>query len=373
MLKEYRCGVGSPPPHPACLWQSHNNQKKNAAWLDGHIPALDGLRGLAAIVVVVFHVQNTPLPGGFIGVGIFFVLSGYLITSLLLREYEGTGQISLLRFYLRRALRLMPALWALLLITLLVVYVWDHSIFAREARDAGASLLYASNWTRALRTQDMRYFTHTWSLAVEEQFYLLWPAVLYVCIRRGGTRLVLRTALIVAACSWLWRIVLLIVGARWRRVYGLDTCLEFPMWGCALAAWLHGKNAIALPRRCAVAALAAIIFAAVMPQSGETGFFYYFAYTAVTWLAAALILDAVHNPHSCVRRILCWPPLMQLGVVSYSVYLWHFVCCIFLERMQASGLAAQMGTIAWGTLLALLSFALIERPFLRLKARFSAG
>lgn len=270
---------------------------------------------------------------------------------------------------MRRVLRLMPALWAMVLVTLVAVWLWQPGRFARELRDAGWVMLYASNWVRALRSYDMGYFRHTWTLALEEQFYLLWPVLMYFLVRRGKARLVLRVALILAVLSWLWRIGLLAQGARWKRVYGLDTLLELPLWGCALAAWRHGREDIVMRPQWALAALAAVLVAAVM-QPWETGLFYSFGYTFAGWLTAAMILDVTYNRRSLLRRWLCWPPLVQLGAVSYGFYLWHYVLPRLLRLAQTSTLVEQMATIIGGTAAAMLSFYIVERPFLRLKKRF---
>src|SRR5437764_8189485 len=147
-------------------------------------PALDGLRGVAIIGVFAHHARVPFLAGGFIGVDVFFVLSGFLITALLLQEAEETRRISLRAFYIRRALRLLPAL-AVLLGALLLVPRAFGMMRTDAALVSTVSALYASNWVRAFGVLDLEVVSHTWSLSIEEQFYLLWPPVVSVAVALG--------------------------------------------------------------------------------------------------------------------------------------------------------------------------------------------
>ena len=370
---------------------AQNNVWKGAESAAGYIPALDGLRGIAVMLVVLYHRPLRMATAGFIGVDVFFVLSGYLICGLLLREYEATGKISLLRFYMRRILRLMPALWVFVLVIITVVW-YREGILLRPAKGGpytgtlqqtldGAlyTVLYIVNWTRANMEDSAGWFHHTWSLAVEEQFYLLWPALLCFLVRRGGARRVFWAALALAFFSWCWRVLLLKLEWPLSRLYfGTDTRFDALMWGCALAALLHGKEAVAAPaaqqwlRFGAVVALGALLYAGcIMKISLWTSkWFYGYGCVAVAWLVVLIIFDATHNPRSFLRPLLCWSPLVQLGVISYGVYLWHTVVCGFFRWSNPSIFAEQMVTIFGGIAAAALSFYIVERPFLRLKKRF---
>ena len=342
------------------------------------------------MLVVLYHHPLRMATAGFIGVDVFFVLSGYLICGLLLREYETTGKISLFHFYVRRALRLMPALWVLALITITVVW-YRESILLRSAKGIYAgtlqqtldsalyTVLYIVNWMRALKGDGASWFHHTWSLAVEEQFYLIWPALLYFLVRHGGARRVFWAALALAFFSWGWRVFLLRQGSPCSRLYfGTDTRFDALMWGCALAALMHGKGAIAAPvaqqwsRFCAVFALGALLYAgSVMKISLWTSkWFYGYGCVAVAWLVVLIIFDATYNPRSWVRNIFCWQPLVQLGVISYGVYLWHTVVGGFFRWSNPTLFADKMVTLFGGIAVAMLSFYIVERPFLRLKKRF---
>ena len=350
---------------------------------DTYVPALDGLRGIAITLVLLLHLPGVRAFGGFIGVDVFFVLSGYLITSLLLREFGQTGTVSLPRFYMRRFLRLMPALWALLLGTLAALWLLDASAFREALPEAPWALLYVGNWAGGFG-RALDWFLHTWSLAVEEQFYLLWPALLWWCMARGGARRVLHAALALALLSWLWRVALQGYGTHWLRLYhGLDTRLDAPMWGCALAAWMHSRGSVQLSARAgqwlrcgACVAFAVVLVLAFALDAGRgaeeaVALFLRCGSVLVAWLAALMIFDAVGNPHSLLRPLLCWPPLVWWGVMSYSLYLWNSVVSRLLQRyVPLPAWAEAPAFLALSALLAVLSFYVIERPFLRLKKRF---
>lgn len=350
----------------------------------GYVPAFDGLRGAAVTLMVLFHALHlTGMPvfsGAYVSLDVFFVLSGYLITGLLLKEFEQTGKISLPRFYMRRFLRLMPALWAVIVATLVLVHVFDAVSFPRVQREAWWSALYISNWMRA-SGHFMDYLSHTWSLAVEEQFYLLWPLLLYFLAKRRGVKTVFFAALALALLSWFWCAALASFGGKpwWRVYHGLDTRLDALMWGCALAAWAHGRGRIqegaarALPLL-SVLACAGLLGISVAPGLGlEWPGFYLYGSTVVAWMTLAMIADIRYSPRSWLRAALEWRPLVGLGVISYGVYLWHLLIPLLLAHRQAPVPAIRAATLVCAVPLALLSFWLLERPFLRMKTRFAAN
>src|SRR5690606_29978886 len=201
-------------------------------------PALDGLRGIAIMMVMIFHATPQMLIGGFIGVDIFFVLSGFLITTLLIREQDFNQRVNLGRFYFRRLLRLAPALLFLLAVfSCASLYFLVHEVRQKFIVDTGITFLYLSNWARAFGLHPPDYLGHTWSLAIEEQFYLLWPLLLMLmmkCARRRTVWLLLTFGLV--GCALAWRIYLSINDATAMRLYnGLDTRADALMIGCALA------------------------------------------------------------------------------------------------------------------------------------------
>ena len=345
----------------------------------GNVPGLTGLRGVAIAVVVAGHamlIANvTGLPGFFIGVDLFFALSGFLITSLLVNEWARTGSISLARFYARRALRLLPAL-GLFLASALVLLPWYQPAGAREgvARAIVATALYVQNFAWVYgKTHDL---THLWSLAEEEQFYLVWPVVLVLLIRiRLGHRAilgVLATALTldVAGCAFLYH-----AGGP----HGAPFFLRFTpvrsealIAGCILGV-LYSSSLLPSPNRLGRALpfagiLAFALFSWILPEVGERDPRLYEG----GWLVVALVCAAC--VYTCLADPLPWPfraltlrPVTYLGQISYALYIWHWpLLTMWPGTLLPVGLrvAAAVGC-------AILSFHLVEKPFLRLKARFA--
>lgn len=187
------------------------------------IPELDGVRGIAILAVFLNHTQPT-LSGGFLGVDLFFALSGFLITGILLNEFNRTGSISLRSFYYRRALRLLPAL----VVFLLVCAPWAHW------QATTATMFYFANWHSF---EFLGPLVHTWSLSVEEQFYIAWPVVLLLLLRLKLSKTAIAAGLItIIALIFIWRLYLLKSGASWERAYkGTDTHTEGLLIGCVIA------------------------------------------------------------------------------------------------------------------------------------------
>jgi peptidoglycan/LPS O-acetylase OafA/YrhL len=354
----------------------------------GHRPALDGMRGLAILSVLLAHVWFHPTKpqlfhGGFIGVDVFFVLSGFLITALLLQEHQRTGRIRLGRFYLRRALRLLPALLGLLVICWLSPPGWGlKDDLARLRADTRSVLLYYHNWRAGLARDVSLPFLHFWSLAVEEQFYLVWPVALASLLACGARR------------RWLAGLTLLgvvvpavlrnclpsgAIPAKARLYYCTDTRLDALSLGCLLAlvaSWGLGPSSERGRRLLRVAAwvaavvllghgLRATMFGAYMFRAG---------FTLVALSAVVLLAALLWEAPPLLRRLLEVRPLGWLGRISYGTYLWNmpliFVVLRVAQRcpdwLQITLLVA--APIAAGA----VSFFCLERPFLRLKSHLGA-
>ena len=204
-----------------------------------HVPELDGLRGIAIIVVLIHHqLTSFSLKGGFLGVDLFFVLSGFLITSLLLSEFERTGSISIRKFYMRRVLRLGPALALYLIACVIVAYYTQQISLSRQLKLIAYALLYSTNWRMAFNWDPVLDPTAIiWSLSIEEQFYLVWPLLLFGCLALGLKRKFMAVglvAVIIGIC--LHRNTLLANGAHLTRLYyGTDTRADALLVGCLTA------------------------------------------------------------------------------------------------------------------------------------------
>jgi len=308
-----------------------------------YLPGLDGLRALAVAAVVAYHVDLGWAQGGLLGVGVFFTLSGYLITDLLLGQQESTGRLQLAGFWLRRARRLLPALIVMLAVVVAWVTLLNRPLLPAVRGAVVASTLYVTNWW--LIAQHSSYFAqfgppspleHLWSLAVEEQFYLIWPWLLWIGLRWRRSRAATDTrlaaaSLLLAAASAVAMGLLYQPGYDPTRVYdGTDTRAFGLLIGAALAfVWpsRHLRAEVADGARwildgAGFAGLA--VFAVLVWRTGEYSPFLYRGGMVLLSFAAALMVAAAASPASRFGRILGWWPLRWLGVRSYGIYLWHF-------------------------------------------------
>ncbi len=339
-----------------------------------HLPALDGLRGTALLGVLFFH-ANGALPGGYLGVDLFFVLSGFLITSLLLKEHEDTGRIALSTFWVRRARRLFPALLSLMPAVALYGAFFAKPTELRGLRaDALATLGYVANW-RAIFTQRSYWelfaapspLEHTWSLSIEEQFYVVWPLVIWLVLRRGTRRSVLFLSLALMAAS-VAAMLLLFNPESTSRVYlGTDTRATGILAGAVLATFLSPSTVISqsTARKLDVLGLLAIVGlgAAWWKLRGSDRFLYHGGFWLTELGALVLIACAVANDKSIIARILSLKPLTLVGTISYGVYLWHWPVNVLLtqERVHA-GRYLHVVQFAVTFAIAIVSYRFLERP-----------
>ncbi|MGQ0834961.1 MAG: acyltransferase family protein [Gammaproteobacteria bacterium] len=349
----------------------------------GHVPALDGMRGVAVAAVMITHAVygRSYLQGGSIGVDVFFVLSGFLITYLLVREYDRKGQrLSFRKFYARRALRLGPALILLLLTFSLGSCVFlDAESAQSNLIDALITLFYAANWARAFDIHPPHLLGHAWSLSAEEQFYVLWPIILLAMLRTIRSRAhIVYLVCAGAALSWLLRVWLMLDGATVGRVYnGLDTRADSLLIGCAvgilLASDLIGsdtRQAVAKKLRI-VAPLSAIVFASVLFFGNwRSAHLYYWLLAVVEIMVAAIILQIFVAERSALKWFLSLRPLVWVGTISYGLYLWHYPIYSLLHGHGLTHKGIIAGTIAT-FVIASVSYYGLEKPLLRLKDRFT--
>ena len=346
----------------------------------GYLPGLDGLRAISVVAVVAYHLEQSWAIGGYLGVEVFFVVSGYLITLLLLDEHRVSGRVDRPAFWLRRARRLLPAVVALLV----AVLTWSALVLGSEAlhrfRGEGlASLLYVQNW-HSIITDEPYFvssgrpspFRHLWSLAIEEQFYLLWPLLLPAALRLHGRRRSAQLAVAGAAASVWIMTATADIAAPERAYYGTDTRAFGILLGCALAfAWRPDRfrSEVRFPARvtlllCGLAALV-VLGRQLAVRSEFDPWTFPWGFLVVDAAALVLIVTCTH-PASLLGRLAGCRPLAALGRRSYSLYLWHWPVLVFTRPGVDWGLdggPALAGRLAIIALLSELSYRFIEAPF----------
>ncbi len=345
----------------------------------GYRPALDGLRAVAIVMVLLVHTgaflvpgPDRVLPGGALGVDVFFVLSGFLITTLLLERRGERRPIA--SFYLRRALRLLPAV-VVLLVGVAVIALAEGEPARTVANTFAAVLTYTTNWAMLAGVAIERHVTHLWSLAIEEQFYAVWPLLLFsvLAARRGGSRHLLWITVAIAGASAVWRAVLWESGHPWERLYlRTDARLDSLLIG-ALLAQLPWRRVTRVPLRArtaaGVAALVAVL-AAAETLKASSGVLYLGGYTVVALLCGVLIAAVLPGDGVLAAALGARLPV-TVGRLSYSLYLWHFPLFIVVGEHTGSWSTAARIVFAWTVTFAAAaaSYRWIERPALGLKAR----
>jgi len=341
----------------------------------GYHPGLDGVRAVAILLVLGQHAPTRPLIDGFVGVTVFFCLSGYLITTLLIRELQ-SGRIDVRAFYRRRAARLGPGLVTVVAATIAVLLIGrllgrqDLSI-GQILAPAGAALAYATNlfdWTgHSFATND--YFNHTWSLSVEEQFYLLWPFALLWGYRRHPRLFAALTVSLVGMTLALDLYLGLSREVKYEphQYFGSDTNALPILVGSLLAIVVHNDW---LPRtiRClAPCALPAVALLPILAYRNDT-YRCSLVTVAGTGLTLVMLIGVVTRPRSAVGSLLASGPMRWLGERSYSIYLWNVLARIAILYTLGHTVIGDIAWIAMFVVLAELSFRFVERP---LRARFA--
>ncbi len=386
----------------------------------GHIRGLDGIRALSVLAIIAFHTGLNSVPGGFYGVDSFFVLSGFLITSLLVKEWGGTGSIRLRRFWAGRARRLLPALFLLVAVVGIVLAVVPRVLATPHVLgDALSTVFYVSNWYSI--HGGVTYFSlsaqpspllHTWSLAIEEQFYLVWPLVVLAVLKLGtarrsgrvggrrvevlgGGRLLfvpqpparrdpawtrrrrLHVLFAVACLGSLGSAVLMVClapdGYTTRAYYGTDTRAQALLVGAAIAIgltlWREGSRRLWFTRLASVLALAGIFgTAALWATTTETSTFAFSGgFLAASLAAGAVVLGCAVAPRSLAVRLLELPPLPQWGRISYGVYLWYWPVLLVMtgQRLHWGVYPLFLARVGITVAIAAISYDLVEMPIRR--------
>ena len=327
----------------------------------GYVPSLDGLRALAVVAVILYHANFSWIRGGFIGVEVFFVVSGFLITSLLLEESEATGGVSLLQFWKRRARRLLPALFAMLITVSAWALLFSKYKVDQLRHDFLSAVFYVSNWGQIFFS-DVPYFApkdppllrHLWSLAVEEQWYLLWPIAFVAIMRIRRNRAKAAQTLLISALVVMFLTAVLYSGGNSDRINFLylstftrstglllgaaGACLWRP-WRLAGAPRTGRPTVVDLSPRAltqAASISAAILVFLALRLTVEGAILYRGGLALVSFASLVLVACAVHPNAVAVRRVLGSSALVEIGKRSYGLYLWHWPIFLFASAREST-------------------------------------
>jgi peptidoglycan/LPS O-acetylase OafA/YrhL len=337
-----------------------------------HLPAVDGLRAIAAFLVVFYHYGFLWCPAG-MGVLAFFVLSGFLITWLLLKEEERFGRISLKLFYIRRGLRIFPAFYAFWFLWVGALLFFHKRFVAPQAI---ASFFYVNNYYQGIFGDPNTGLSHTWSLGIEEQFYVLWPLTFMLL---KSVRVRVRFLSVAILCVWLYREIL-VFGLNWNQGYiyeAFDTRADHLLIGCLLAVVLRNGMLAGLWRRVCSgpwliwATIGALVVSATLANTMIGRYRDTIGFVVDPVLVAVLIVQSMSTGVRGFGALVNWRWVRYLGTISYSVYLYQQIVIGPVRKLAPSWLslpAVVLAVIAAAS----ASYWIVERPFLRLKKRYAA-
>ncbi|WP_099221374.1 acyltransferase family protein [Listeria costaricensis] len=354
--------------------------KRTARYSRKYVPSIDGLRALAVLAVIAYHLNYSWAKGGFIGVDIFFVLSGYLITNILLTQWDKENTIHLKEFWLRRFRRLVPAAFVMIIAVVIFAVLFNRSLLPTLRGDAFASFFYMSNWWFIFH--NVSYFDsfgmpsplkNLWSLAIEEQFYLIWPLFLYLFLRYiKNPKLLLQIVIIVGVLSAILMGVLYTPGADPSRVYyGTDTRLFDLLAGCALAfVWPFTRLSPQVPRKSRqtlniAGTLSVVTFFALVYLLNEYQSFLYRGGLLFVALLGVVMIATIAHPSCYLSRIFSFRPLRWIGTRSYGIYLWHYPIITLTTPVTEIGhpsLIRSVLQVAATFIIAELSYRFLETP-----------
>ncbi len=363
----------------------HPTSPKGGRPRQGYLGGLDGLRAIAVTAVIIFHLDPTWLPGGFLGVDVFFVISGFLITTLLIRERRDSGRVDLPAFWIRRARRLLPALFVVVPVSIIIARTVEADLLVGVVRQTLGALTFSTNWVEIFagsnyfESTSPQLFMNFWSLAVEEQFYLFWPMVTLVMLavhRRTGLKEGVLAGLVlgIGLASAVHMALTFSPDNPTRAYYGTDTHLVGLMLGASLALlWTGPGRAFTVTRfwrrwRPLLLLGAVVTLSALLVLAGEERQWTFQVGIPLASLATAIImLGGVDRPGK-LRTLLELPPMKWIGQRSYGIYLWHWPVILIVSATfpATSGTSDFLWTRLWAVVVTLaladLSFHFIETP-----------
>ena len=355
-----------------------------------YLPSIDSLRALAVLAVIIYHVDVNYLPGGFLGVDLFFVLSGYLISSLIIKEYKKTGSLNLYNFYIRRARRLLPAVYFMITVVLVVMVMFNGVLLKKSHLDAIFGYIYSSNWWYIFHKLDyfdsfgsQSPFKHLWSLAIEEQFYMIFP-LLFLLINRKKkdkdgfyklNRNFLYVILGLILVSLIAHIILFDINNISRIYFGTDT-RAFSLLVGVVGAILYPMdklNTKITPQENLVYSVVSLISIAalitIMIYTSEYNTWLYRGGFLLVAILGIIIIISSGKQHTVMAKLLSFKPVVFIGKISYSLYLWHFPVLVLTTPVSEIGkpnIFFVVLRVILTFILAIISYALVETPIRKL-------
>ena len=355
-----------------------------------YLPSIDSLRALAVLAVIIYHVDVNYLPGGFLGVDLVFVLSGYLISSLIIKEYKKTGSLNLYNFYIRRARRLLPAVYFMITVVLVVMVMFNGVLLKKSHLDAIFGYIYSSNWWYIFHKLDyfdsfgsQSPFKHLWSLAIEEQFYMIFP-LLFLLINRKKkdkdgfyklNRNFLYVILGVILVSLIAHIILFDINNISRIYFGIDT-RAFSLLVGVVGAILYPMdklNTKITPQENLVYSVVSLIsitaLITIMIYTSEYNTWLYRGGFLLVAILGIIIIISSGKQHTVMAKLLSFKPVVFIGKISYSLYLWHFPVLVLTTPVSEIGkpnIFFVVLRIILTFILAIISYALVETPIRKL-------
>ena len=355
-----------------------------------YLPSIDSLRALAVLAVIIYHVDVNYLPGGFLGVDLFFVLSGYLISSLIIKEFRKTGTVNLYNFYIRRARRLLPAVYFMITVGLVVMVLFNEVLLRKSHLDAIFGYIYSSNWWYIFHKLDyfdsfgaQSPFKHLWSLAIEEQFYMIFPLLFLLVNRKkkskDGTFKLNKNFLYVVLglilVSLIAHILLFDINNISRIYFGTDT-RAFSLLVGVVGAILYPMERLhtkVTPQQNLIYSVISLVSIAtlitVMIYTSEYNTWLYRGGFLLVAILGLIVIISSGKQHTVMARLLSFKPVVFIGKISYSLYLWHFPILVLTTPVAEIGntnIYFVILRVILTFVVAIVSYVFVETPIRKL-------
>lgn len=323
-----------------------------------YLPSIDSLRAIAVIAVIIYHIDANYLPGGFLGVDLFFVLSGYLISSLIIKEYKSTGTVNLYNFYVRRARRLLPAVYFMITVVLIIITLFNGVLLKKSYLDALFGYIYSSNWWYIFHKLDyfdsfgsQSPFKHLWSLAIEEQFYMFFPLIFLIFNRKsksnnGNSKLTKNFIYVVLSLilvSLIAHILLFDINNINRIYFGTDT-RAFSLLVGVVGAILYPMDRLSERTTkkdnmiySIVSLVSILVLIGIMINTSEYNTWLYRGGFLLVAIIGLIIIISSGRQYTFMSKLLSFKPFVFIGKISYSLYLWHFPILVVTTPVSEIG------------------------------------